>query len=145
MMSCARKNLYMIIIYWFSLGCLRSVMLILIVKRIGKLKMIYVRQLFMLFDHQEVVLIIKHALEIEEILLVNIMLIKWTLILTRLCGMWQAWYIKLVSIGLLWNLLMTKTPSIIDNGFTMGLATWWIWSKTIQMLTNMTVLPSIEQ
>lgn len=62
-------------------------MLILIVKRIGKLKMIYVRQLFMLFDHQEVVLIIKHALEIEEILLVNKMLIKWILILTRLCGM----------------------------------------------------------
>lgn len=62
-------------------------MLILIVKRIGKLKMIYVRQLFMLFDHLEVVLIIKHALEIEEILLVNKMLIKWTLILTRLCGM----------------------------------------------------------
>lgn len=62
-------------------------MLILIVKRIGKLKMIYVRQLFMLSDHQEVVLIIKHALEIEEILLVNKMLIKWILILTRLCGM----------------------------------------------------------
>ncbi len=62
-------------------------MLILIVKRIGKLKMIFVHLLFMLFGHQEVVLIIKHAFEIEEILLANKMLIKWTLILTRLCGM----------------------------------------------------------